>query len=209
MTEEPMTFIGWAADQFGELYDMDWTVYYSLRDPDNPDEILVVPETTRFDNGDYFMSDPKMFRAIELMGQQLKDIAEEKGVDLKQFSDLKAAFEYDLDPNEISGAELGSYVIGVFMFHRTLPNHYIPPMAPDMPTENTEGFYSELDKVEEVFSDDSIAAQGIRENIRGIQDLCEELGKQVYGDNSPETSSTDTKTEKSLERLKSLLPTPR
>lgn len=204
-----MTFIGWVASQFGELYEMNWTIYYSLRDPDNPDEILDMPESTRFENGDYFMSNPKMFRAIELMGQQIKDIAAEKGVDLKQFSDLEAAFEYDQDPNEISPAELGSYIIGVFMFHETLPNHYIPPIAPNMPPENTEGFYSELDKVEEVFRNSSIAARGIRENIRGIQDLCVELGKQVYGDNSPETSSTDTRTEESLKVLKSLLPTPR
>jgi len=206
-----MTFIGWVESQFRELNEtpIGRNIYYSLRDPDNPEEYLDLPETARFENGDYSMSNPKMFEAIELLGEEIKDIAEKQGIDLKQFADLKTAFQYDQNPNEISAAEIGSYVIGIFMFENTLPNHYIPPIAPNMGKAKTEGFYSELNKIEEVFNEYSNAAQGIRGNIRGIQDLCEELGKQVYGDNSPETSSTDTTTEKSLEVLKSLLPTPR
>lgn len=193
MTQEQTTFIGWVESHYREILNARPRdpIAYSLDDPDNPSQLLEVEPQTVFEDGDYSM-DEKMFQAIELMGQDMKNIAEQQGIDLTKFSDLKTAFGYDTEPNDLSAAELGSYVVGVFMTDSTMKGH-------------SGGIQSILEATEIIprghqFTNDAF--------INKVE-LGQELGKQVYGDNSLETSSTDTTTENSMNGIKELLPNPR
>lgn len=202
MTQEYTTFIGWIENYYVELHNSrpSLAMGYALDDPDNPEQLLDIPEQTKFEDGNYTFNDPKVFAAIELMGQDMLDIANEQGVDLSQFEDLKIAFGYDLNPDEISAGEIGAYVAGVFMSDSTHKNHPGPlePGIQNNPRGITSIFESfEIIPKEEYFTQDQFIP---------FVELSQELGRQVYGDNSPKTSSTDTSTDASMEKIKDFLP---
>ena len=122
-----------------------------------------------YSQGDYEMT-PSMMESARILGQQVMDLAKKADVDITQLDDIKVVMGYDKDPDSLTPDELGAYMIG-------------QALAENTSFSGIRGFVSRLAPSFELRSND---------------DLAEELGRQVFGDNNPNASSVDTSTDDSM-----------
>ena len=122
--------------------------------------------------GDFSLS-PNQARSAEMLAQEVLDMAKSKGVDIRRFDDIKKVMGYDTNPNELTVKELAAYMVGM--------------------------------SVEATRSREGVFRASIRPelNIKSeASTLALEAGRQVFGDTTPNQSSTDTSTEASMKAVK-------
>ena len=118
---------------------------------------------------------PEQLLAGEDLAEQIIKIAAKLGVDIREFADVREVMSFDTNPRELSRRELGAYLIGQALANQT--------------SLGAQGFQSKLSPVFRMAS----------------SKLSIELGRQVYGDNFPEHSATNTLTEASMDSVKQQL----
>lgn len=118
---------------------------------------------------------PEQLLAGEELADQIIGIAAKLNIDIRNFSDVSQVMAFDTNPRELSRKELGAYLIGQSLANQT--------------SLGADGFQSKLSPVFRMAS----------------SRLAIELGRQVYGDNFPSQSATDTLTEASMNAVKNTL----
>ena len=107
---------------------------------------------------------PEKMRAATSLGQEILDLAVEQNVDLKQFSDIQSVMGFDLNSSELTAAELGSYALASGLANTT--------------STGTIGL--------------TISEYTKEFNMSANTPLAIAIGRQVYGDTNPQSSSTNT-----------------
>jgi hypothetical protein len=116
------------------------------------------------------------------LGKEIRRVVEEKGAKLTDFSDIKEVMAYDKNPKELSDKELGAYALGTVFAQSNMGKS---------PFEQGEARYK-------LRVTDSVDFEGL--NPHQLQQAVK-LGKQIFGDNNPSLSATDTTTPKSFGAL--------
>ena len=126
--------------------------------------------------GDFRLT-PNQLKSQEMMGQEIMDLAKKQGVDLTKFPEVRAAMGYDMDGGHLSAAELGAFITGLVLDR----------------SARLEGGKVVADLTSETpIMSEPTAAQW---------KLAVDLGRQVFGDNYPAQSSTDTSTANSMQPI--------
>lgn len=125
--------------------------------------------------GSYYGGDYTLTRqqltSGEVLAQQIMNLSDALGIDIRSFDDIREVMGFDTNPRDLTCTELGAYLIGQAMANHT--------------SLGLKGFESQLVPVFRLMSNK----------------LAIELGRQVYGDNFPEQSATNTLSIDSMEAV--------
>lgn len=148
-------------------------------------------------HGNYAMPE-KLFDKVEMLGQKILDLAKEQNIDLTELPELQEAMGYDTVPTELSASELGSYIVGFALkmdTHRVSKENFIKAQqTPNDPKYGGQYLNAPPDSDKLLTSilhdSNSLALGGYRSDQNKA--FISAIGKEVFGDNKPTDSSTDT-----------------
>jgi hypothetical protein len=131
-----------------------------------------------FKNGDYALTAAQL-DAAEKMAELVLKKAAERNINITQFPEVRAAMDYNQNPDNLTAAELGSLLIGIASERFTYFS------GDDART--LQNLHSRAPSINRIAEDSS--------------SLGEEIGRQIYGDTNPGFSSTDTSTAESMKPI--------